>query len=187
MRRAPSIVALLSALVACGVLGVLLAGELRGSTPATSPRVAIGAAAADRADARDARFAAQDRSFDVVFDDAMVRDRVTWSVQGSPRTLDITAVNATPGADLAATARACAEAQGDATKVQCYVFANTEAYAFKNITAEMQLEQQTAVVNLCWAVLANNERAGGEISVSDMREAPQTWAAQQCPDDWSGR
>lgn len=187
MRRAPSIVALLSALAACSILGVVLAGELRRSTPDVAPRAAIDAAATERAGERDARFAAQDRSFDAVFDPAMVRDRVRWSMQGSPATLDLTVVNATPDADLAATARACARAQGDAARVQCYVFANTEAYEFKNITAEMQLEQKTAIVNLCWAAMASNERAGGAIDVSDMRDAPQTWAAQQCPDGWSGR
>jgi hypothetical protein len=186
MSRLPSIVALVSALVACGALGMLIAVELRSSTPTTSPRESIGQASATRAQARVDRFAAADESWDTTFDNGMVHDRVQWTFSGSPATLDLAIVNATPGADLAATARDCAASQGSKTRVQCYVFANTEAYEFKNISGEMQLKDQTALVNLCWAVLASNEKAGGALTVSDMRDAPATWSAQQCPDSWSG-
>ena len=41
MRRTPSIVALLFALVACGTLGVLITLELRSATPDASPRAAM--------------------------------------------------------------------------------------------------------------------------------------------------
>jgi hypothetical protein len=189
MRRAPSIVALLAALVACAALATAISLELRSATPDASPREAIEAAASDRAQARQDRFSAQDRSFDTPYDRAMVRDTVAWRAEpGAPPTTDVTIVNATPGADLAASARACAEATARATRtrVQCYAFASTEAYEYKNITADLDLAEPTAIVNLCWAVLASNQRAGGPIELSDMRPAPQTWQAQGCPDSWIG-
>ena len=189
MRRTPSILALLFALVACGTLGVLITMELRAATPDQSPRDAIKAASQERAEARQDRFSAQDASFEAPYDPKMVRDRVVWRAEaGAPPTTDVTIVNATPGADLAVSARECAEAIGRAagTRVQCYAFATTEAYAFKNITADLELAEPTAIVNLCWAVLASNERAGGAITVSDMRLAPQTWNAHGCPDSWRG-
>jgi hypothetical protein len=189
MRRAPSIYALLFALVACGTLGAFIALDLRASTPSMTPRAAIDAAAKDRAQAREDRFSAQDASFDAPYDPAMVRDKVQWRMEaGDPLTTDATIVNATPGADLAESARACAQAIGRAakTRVQCYAFATTEAYAFKNITADLDLAEPTAIVNLCWAVLASNERVGGPIEISDMRPAPQTWNAHGCPESWVG-
>jgi hypothetical protein len=189
MRRTPSIIALLGAALACGVLAVLLAVELRASTPATSPRAAIAAAAADRAQARIARFEAQDRTWNVPYDDGMVRDRSRWSIQGGAPTLDVTVVNATPGADLVETARRCVAAQPRATRVQCYAFASSEAYEFKNLTADIAATgaSGTAIVNLCWAALASNERAGGPVTrATDMRDATSNWEAQQCPDSWKG-
>ncbi len=189
MRRAPSIVALLLALVACGTLGTFITLELRAATPDASPRAAIDAATKARAQARMDRFAETDQSFDAPFDPAMVRDKVQWRMEpGEPLTTDVTIVNATPGADLADSARACAETIGRAarTRVQCYAFADTEAYEFKNISADLDLAEPTAIVNLCWAVLASNERAGAPIEISDMRPAPQTWNAHGCPDSWLG-
>ena len=189
MRRAPSIAALTFALLACLVLGTSIALEVRATVPDTAPRAAIERAAAERAAERRERFTSQDRSFDAPFAPAMVRDRVEWrAAPGDPPTTDVTIVNATPGADLAASARACAEREGRAagTRVQCYAFATTEAYEYKNITGDMQLATPTAIVNLCWAVLASNERAGGAIAVSDMRLAAATWEAQGCPDGWAG-
>lgn len=189
MRRAPSILALLFALVACGALGAAITLELRAATPEQSPRAAIDAASKDRAQARADRFSAQDASFDTPFAPAMVRDTVVWRAEpGDPPTTDVTIVNATPGADLATSARACAASIGrtSKTRVQCYAFASTEAYAFKNITADLELATPTAIVNLCWAVLASTKRAGGAITVSDMRQAPQTWSAHGCPDSWVG-
>jgi hypothetical protein len=186
MRRAPSIAALLTALTACVGIGILLATELRSSIPATSPRAAIEAASAERAQRRADRFAATDRSWDVAFADGMVRDRARWSAPGSPPTLDLAIVNATPGADLAQTARACVSAQPRDTRVQCYVFAATEAYEFKDITGELQLAEPTAIVNLCWAVMASTKRPGGPVHIADMRDAAATWSAQQCPDSWTG-
>ncbi len=188
MRRTPSIVALLFAIVACGTLGALITLELRHATPAVPPRAAIDAATKDREQARKDAFAAKDRTFDTAFDRAMVRDKVQWKSFDIPRTTDVTIVNATPGADLAASARACAKTIGAAakTRVQCYAFANTETYEYKNITADLDLAEPTAIVNLCWAVMASNDRAGGPIKVSDMRLAPQTWAAQGCPNSWVG-
>lgn len=186
VRRLPSIIALLLAAATCGVLGILLAGELQRSTPSTSPHDAIRAATDARAAARDQRFQSQDRSWDVDFATGMVRDLVTWRIQpGTPATTDYTVVNATPGADLAATGRACAEAERS-TRVQCYVFANTEAYEFKNITDKISLDTPTAIVNLCWVVRASNTRAGGPIEIDDLRAAPTTWDAQQCPKSWLG-
>lgn len=189
MRRAPSIVALLFALVACGTLGAFIALELRAAAPDTSPRDAVRAATKQRAAQRQDRFQAQDTHYDVAYSKDMIRDRVAWRQRpGGPPTTDVTIVNATPGADLAESARECAVAIGREarTRVQCYAFASSEAYAYKNITAELDLSEPTAIVNLCWAVLASNDRAGGPIEISDMRPAPQTWNAHGCPDSWTG-
>ena len=185
----PSFLALLLALAACGTLGTFIALELRASTPDATPRAAIAAATKERAQARADRFSATDREFDRVFDPAMVRDKVQWRLQPrDPLATDVTIVNATPGANLVASARGCAETIGRAakTRVQCYAFASTEAYEYKNITGDLDLAEPTAIVNLCWAVLASNERAGAPIEISDMRPAPQTWAAHGCPDSWVG-
>lgn len=187
MRRAPSLAALLLALLVCGALVGVLAQELRRAVPSRTPAEAIGAATKSRARARDARYESRDRSFDAPFDAAMVRDRVSWTSAGVPPTLDLAIVNATPGADLAQTATACAEASGaPKRRVQCYVFAGSEAYDYKNITGDLDLAQPTAIVNLCWAVMASNPAPGKPVVVSDMRQAPQTWAAQGCPDGWEG-
>ncbi len=189
MRRTPSIVALLFALVACASLGTLIALELRAATPDQAPRAAVDAASADRAAARQERFSAQDATFETPFDPKMVRDTVVWRAEpADPPTTDVTIVNATPGADLATSARTCAEEIGQAekTRVQCYAFATTEAYAFKNISADLDLADPIAIVNLCWAVLASNERAGAPITISDMRLASQTWNAHGCPESWMG-
>ena len=67
MRRAPSLVALTFALLACLVLGTSIALELRETVPDTAPRAAIERAAAERADERRDRFTAQDRSFDAAW------------------------------------------------------------------------------------------------------------------------
>jgi hypothetical protein len=187
MRRAPSLVALLLAALVCGALALALGAELRDAVPSSTPAEAIRAAAGDRAKARTERFTSQDRSFDTDFDEAMVRDRVVWSSTGVPKTLDLAIVNATPDADLAKTARACATAAGaPKRRVQCYVFASTEAYDYKNITADLDLAEPTAIVNLCWAVMASNPTPGAAVTVSDMRLAQQAWDAQGCPDGWQG-
>jgi Flp pilus assembly protein TadG len=187
MRRAPSLVALLLAALACGALAIALGQELRSAVPDASPAAAIHAAAASRADERDAAFKAHDRSFDSAFDPAMVRERSSWRMGGVPATLDLAVVNATPGADLSATARACARWAGaPRRRVQCYVFADTESYAFKNVTESLQATQPTALVILCWATMGSNPKPGEAVVVSDMRDAPQTWKAQGCPDSWIG-
>jgi hypothetical protein len=187
MRRAPSLAALLLATLVCGGLAVALAVELRSAVPSTAPAAAIRDAAKTRARARNERFEAQDRSFDAPFVESMVRDRVAWKTQGIAPTLDLAIVNATPGADLAETATACANASGvPKRRVQCYVFASTEAYDYKNITGDLDLAEPTAIVNLCWAVMASNPAPGQPVVVSDMRDAPQTWAAQGCPEGWEG-
>jgi hypothetical protein len=187
MRRAPSIAALLLAFLVCGALAGALVVELRGAVPSRSPAAAISAATKTRARARDARFESRDRSFDAPFEAAMVRDRVTWKSTGIAPTLDLAIVNATPGADLAETATACADASGaPKRRVQCYVFASTEAYDYKNITGDLDLAEPTAIVNLCWAVMASNPAPGKPVVVSDMRQAAQTWEAQGCPDGWEG-
>jgi hypothetical protein len=187
MSRTPSIVALLLALVACGALGALVLVDVHRSAPASSPRAAIRAATAARLDARDRRSAAHDRSFRTAFDPAMVRDRVVWRETPTGRpTTDLAIVNATPGANLADTATKCAESVGSRTRVQCYVFASTAAYEYKDITGHLHLDTPTAIVNLCWATMASDERAGAKLHVSDMRQAAQVWEAQQCPDGWQG-
>lgn len=188
MRRSPSIVALLVAAIAVAALSVLIAADLRRAVPERSPAKSIAAAAQQRADAREARASAEDRSWDVAFDPAMVKDRVVWRAQpGSPATTDATIVNATPGADLAESARACAEWLGPKTRVQCYAFASTEAYDYKNITAKLELAEPTAIVNLCWQAMASNAAAKAPITISDMRQAGNVWEAQGCPDSWRGR
>ncbi len=186
MRRIPSIVALLAATLVCGTLGVALAVELRSAVPDRSPRAAVEEAVTARARAREARYAEQDVSFDAAFDERMVRDRVVWVYSGYPRTTDVAAVNATPGADLVATARACAAAQGDSTRVQCFVYASTEAYEFKNFSKGAQGVTPIPISNLCYAARATNERAGGELSVIGPKQLDDFSAQQGCPDSWNG-
>jgi hypothetical protein len=184
MRRAPSILALTFALVACGLLGVLLALELRAAVPDSTPRAAIKAAAADRQQARQDEFAKGDRSWAVAFDEGMVRDRVTWTSPGYPETTDLTVVNATPGADLAETATACADSVGDDARVQCYVFASTEAYEYKNISGDIESSTPSPIANLCYMYRATTARAGGPVTVTDLREAAALWESNQCPASW---
>lgn len=189
MRRAPSIVAILFALVACGTLGVLLTLELRRATPDASPRAAIADAARDRAQARTDAFAAADRTFDTAFDPAMVRKRVQWRANpADPLITDIAFVNATPGADLAAGARECAKQMGakERTPVQCYAFANTETFESKDMMRGVETGDSVGIINLCWAARAATDRVGGPIDVADMRLAPQTWDAHGCPASWQG-
>jgi hypothetical protein len=184
MRRTPSILALSFALAACGLLGVVLALELRAAVPDATPRAAIEAAAADRRQARQDEFAKGDRSWDVAFDEGMVRDKVTWKSAGYPETTDLTVVNATPDADLAPTAKACAEFIGDDARVQCYVFASTEAYEYKNISGDLASTTPTPIANLCYMYRATTTRAGGPITITDMRDAAALWKSNQCPASW---
>jgi len=189
MRRTPSIVALTLALLVVGVLAALITLELRSATPDTSPRAAIEAATAERAQARADRYTAQDRSYEQAYDAAMVRDRIAWRSEPSdPPTTDVTIVNATPGADLAESASECATAVAaeSGMRTQCYAFASTEAYEFKNITEGVSAARPTAIVNLCWAALAKVAGPGGRPRMSDLRSAPALWDAQQCPPSWPG-
>jgi hypothetical protein len=186
MRRAPSLVALLVALAGVAVLGAAIAVELRRAVPAEQPRTAIERATAEREQARLAALTARDRSWDVAFDDGMVRDRVEWSSPGYPDTVDLSVVNATPGVDLRDTARACLRAQGRSARVQCYVFASTEAYEFKDVSGELRSGSPGPIANLCYAARATNERAGGAatvIGVAELRDFSEKFG---CPRSWAG-
>ncbi len=190
-NRTASIVALVLGLAVAAVLAASVMIAMHTDAPTRASRAAIHAAAAARIDARHTEAAAHDRAYDAAFDPAMVRDRVEWQWQGDAKTLDLTIVNATDGADLTRAARDCARWGHKQTglRTQCYAFASSEAYDYKNITGDLDAatRKTTAIVNLCWRAMATIEASEETPSTMvDMRDAPQTWEAQQCPESWTG-
>jgi hypothetical protein len=182
------LVALFGALAVALIAILAVTWSVRGVATNQSTRVAVKQAVETRIAGRDEAQAAQDRVWDVPFAEGMVRETARWKDPTNGPTLDVAFVNATPGADLASSARACAKQYAASSKrrTQCYAFATTAAYDFKNITKDMELTTPTALVNLCWAVLAEADASGRINRVSDMRDAEQVWAAQQCPSSWKG-
>ena len=141
--------------------------------------------------AQQERAAASERSWDVPFDSGMVQDRSDYrDVLTGSDARDLTVINATPGADLEATAAACAEAEiSDVAVGNCYVFTSQESYEVQNLYEEQRANPAFAgtgiqIANLCYAASATVRPDA--VTVADVRQTPKVWDSWRCPSGWEG-
>jgi hypothetical protein len=174
-------------------MAVICTSVLRSATPDRSPAEAVKHATRLRAQQAQATADADRKVYDVPFTKDMVRDVVPWTFAGSPKTVDVTVVNATPNADLKQTATKCIDAyrgHAGAQSVQCYVFASEEAYTALNQTKDLQsnpnVKKGTFPVSAqCYAIYAKADGSAAP-HIGDMRQAKSMWDSRGCPASWSG-
>lgn len=190
----PSLIALSCGFLAATLLLVAGVALVQNAAPTSTPDAAIRKVQEARIKAAASTESSKQRSFKTAYDPAMIRDKADWSPDPkTPITRDRALVNTTRRANLEETARACVKANSDGGKVavQCYVFASNEAFDKLNYTEQTraggQVEEGTiAITNLCWAVMASSKAGSEDVSISDMRPAPQTWDQRGCPESWKG-
>lgn len=160
-------------LVLTGITWLLIADATPRRAPAQSQRHAANA----RHQARQASEPAG-ITYTTAFDTLMVQEQREWVYQGM-KTLDVGVLNETKGADLTATARACAANYLPKYEyIQCWVYDSKERYDFLNQTASLP-KGNYGLINQCYVVLARQKR-GEKPTVADV-EQTAFFTQQGCP------